>query len=147
MLQRLFRLSGLWAIALAIGCVQAATPIPIPKDIAGIWTTPDSEFRGQTLVKGRALYLDVDGSGASIAGDGQNTMGAKLVAKAYNPDTHTFSFDLLESRNVIMGTTMVYDPVKKILFSPNDPREKYERRFDEVSPETRKALGLDARMK
>ncbi|MFZ6647792.1 hypothetical protein ACO0LO_18860 [Undibacterium sp. TJN25] len=132
-------------LACAACCVQAA--VEIPAEIIGVWASPDAEFNGQALKKGRAIYLDVDSNGATIAGDGQNVMGAKLVATGYNPQTNTLSFDMVESRNIIMSAAMKYDPVKKTLYSQKDPADKYQRRFEEVQPEMRKTLGLEARSK
>ncbi|WP_394778223.1 hypothetical protein [Undibacterium sp.] len=134
--------------AVLMACAAyAQAAVEIPSDIAGVWASPDAEFKGQALMKGRAIYLDADGNGATIAGDGKNVMGAKLVATGYNPQTNTLSFDMVESRNVIMSAAMKYDPLKKTLYSQKDPAEKYQRRFEEIQPETRKVLGLEPRVK
>lgn len=135
------------AAAIAFSLIGAQAATPVPSDIAGIWTTKDSEFNGQALVKGRALYLDTDGIGASVVGNGSEVLGVKLVVTAYNKDTNTLSMEMTESRNVIVHTGMIYDPVKKLLSSKMDPTQKFERRFEEVSAQVRSSLGLETKAK
>jgi len=135
------------ATAIAFSLIGAQAATPVPRDIAGVWTTQDSEFNGQALVKGRALYLDTDGIGASVVGNGSEVLGVKLVVTAYNKDTNTLSMEMTESRNVIVHTGMIYDPVKKLLSSKMDPTQKFERRFEEVSAQERSSLGLETKAK
>src|SRR5580692_5918560 len=54
----------------------------------GIWATDGSEFRGEALIKGQGLYLDVDGIGAMVGGDGSDVLGARIVVTAYNESTN-----------------------------------------------------------
>jgi hypothetical protein len=41
----------------------SAIAVPLPDELTGIWASPSSEFRGDFLFKGDAIYLDSDGVG------------------------------------------------------------------------------------
>lgn len=143
MIKRFICIAGMAAVALAASCVQAA--VVIPKDLVGIWATPGSTFNGQALLTGQAMYIDSDGTGASIAGNGNDVLGVRFVVTAYKEASHTLHLDLTESRRVIMSTVITWDPEQKIIYSEKDPSQKFGRRFDEVSTEVRKSLGLEVR--
>ena len=98
-------------------------------------------------MKGQALYLDDDGVGGFIGGDGRDVLGVRAVLRSYNSKTHALSFDLTENGKVVQsGVTLIYDPAQKVLFSEKSPKELYRRRLEAMSPETRKALGLEAKV-
>jgi len=129
----------------SIACANAASSIP--PDLAGIWATEGSEFRGEALMKGQALYLDIDGIGASVSGDGYNVLGVRLVITSYSPSTNVLNFDMTEYGKVGASGTMTYDPTQRVIFSPKDPKQRYQRRFDGMSAEVRKSIGLEPRAK
>jgi hypothetical protein len=113
---------------------------PIPPDLVGIWATEGSEFRGQAIMKGQAIYLDTDGIGASIGGDGRAVIGVRLVVTSYDPSSHMLAIELTEHGKVMAKGTMTYDRIKKEIV---DAGRRYHRRFDAVTPELRKSIGLE----
>ena len=132
-------------VVLLIANAHAATSIP--PDVAGIWATDGSEFRGYALLKGQALYLDTDGIGASVGGDGKAVAGVRILVTSYNPNTKSLNFDLTENSNAILRSTLTYDPIQKTLFSPKDSKQRFRRRFEALSADTRKSLGLELKAK
>ncbi|WP_038484226.1 hypothetical protein [Collimonas arenae] len=126
---------------------DAIAATAIPTDLAGIWATEGTEFSGETLMKGQALYLDTDGMGASIGGDGKAVAGVQVVVTSYSPSTNSLGLDFTENGKVVISGTMTYDPIQRVIFSPTDSKQHYLRRFDALSAETRKSLGLEAREK
>lgn len=126
-------------------CANAA--IALPPNLIGTWVKPDSEFKGEALIKGAAIYLDSDGIGGFIGGNGKDVIGVRTIVTAYDPNTNTLNYDLTENGKIVFSGTMVYDPAKKILFSPKDSKETYERRLDVVPATVRKSLGLEAKTK
>jgi hypothetical protein len=131
--------------SLSLSCANAASSIP--PDLAGIWATEGSELRGGALMKGQALYLDIDGIGASVGGDGKTMIGVRVVVTSYTPSTNALNFDFTENGKVIASGAMTYDPTQKVLFSPKDSKQRYQRRFDGLSAEMRKSLGLEVKAK
>ena len=131
------------AAILALACATAAAA-PIPPDLVGIWATEGSEFKGEALWKGQALYLDIDGVGASAGGDGSDVIGVRIVVTSYNSVTNLLSFDITEYGKVVGSGTLTYELGRKTLFSPKD-RAHYHRRSNGISAEIRKGLGLEPR--
>lgn len=122
----------------------------IPSYLVGVWATEGSEFRGEALMKGQALYLDTDGVGGVIAGDGEEVLGVRIVVTSYNPITKTLYFYAAEYGKVIFSGTFTYDSTLPAIFSTKDLTQshdliqRYLRRFDGVTPEVRKSIGLEA---
>ena len=56
-------------------CASSSAAVLIPPELVGIWATDGSQFRGEALMKGSALYLDTDGIGAMVGGDGAEVLG------------------------------------------------------------------------
>lgn len=125
--------------------VQAATALP--SDLAGVWATESSEFRGEALLKGQAIYLDDDGVGGIVGGNGREVIGVRLVVTGYKPDTHTLSVNFTEGGKVIYSGILIYDQIKKILFSPQDEKQVFKRRTSVFSADARKSLGLEEKNK
>jgi hypothetical protein len=111
----------------------------------GIWATDGSEFRGEALIKGQGLYLDVDGIGAMVGGDGSDVLGARIVVTAYNESTNILNIDITENGKVLFRSNLVYDPVQKAIVSPKDQNRIYHKRLNSLSPDIRKSLGLEPR--
>ena len=111
----------------------------------GIWATDGSEFRGEALIKGQGLYLDVDGIGAMVGGDGSDVLGARIVVTAYNESTNILNIDVTENGKVLFRSSLVYDPVQKAIVSPKDQNRIYHKRLNSLSPDIRKSLGPEPR--
>lgn len=124
--------------------VAAATPLPV--ELTGIWTSSGSEMKGQVVLTGNAIYLDSDGIGAMVGGNGSDVLGVRIVVSTYDSATHTIKIDVTEKGKVVMaGATLNYDPLEKTITSPLDHNRIYHREFLEVSDMTRKSLGLEPR--
>jgi hypothetical protein len=121
-------------------CAVAAEPIP--PNLVGIWTTEGSEFRGEAIMKGDALYLDTDGIGAFVGGDGRNVMGIRIIVTSYNPSTNILTFDLTEYGKVQANGTVTYDPSKDAIFSPKD-NKRFQHRSNVMSQVIRRSIGLE----
>ena len=127
-------------VVLAACClVGQAMATSLPKGLVGVWATDNSVLEGQVLFEGEALYLGADGVGA-IAG-GAPARGVKVLA-SFEPTTGTISFDVLEHETVVGHGAAVYD-ARNASVSFGDPAHPlFHRRFEEIAPETLKALGL-----
>jgi len=133
----------LMAALLSWVCASASAGISIPSDLVGIWSTNGSEFRGEAIWNGSALYLDVDGTGAMVGGDGTDVLGVRIVVTAYSSDTHMLSIDITEQGKVIGSDTLTYDPVQQTIVSPKDQNRIYHRHLSTFSAAIRKSLGLE----
>jgi hypothetical protein len=137
-----------FATILCLFVSHAYAASAVPKELVGIWATEAAEFRGEVLWKGQAIYLDDDGVAGFVGGDGMDVMGVRAIMRSYDPKTHILSFDFTEYGKVVLsGQTCVYDPAQKVLFSEKNPRELYRRRFEAVSSEMRRSLGLEVKVK
>jgi len=132
-------------LSFSFACANAATSIPL--DLVGIWATEDSEFKGEALWKGQALYLDTDGIGVGVGGDGTHVGGFRIVLTSYSPKTNVITFDLTDNGKVVASKVLSYDPILKIIFSPTDSKQRYHRRFDGISISMRKSIGLEEKVK
>jgi len=121
----------------------AATPLP--PDLVGIWGSTNSKFKGEALVQGSAIYLDSDGIGSAIAGNGRDVLGCRVVVTGYDPEKGVLTFDYTEQGKVLFSATMIYDSTRKVLFSPTNSEESYERYADTISVNLRQSLGLEKR--
>jgi hypothetical protein len=125
--------------SIATYAAHAATPLP--PELVGVWAKTGAEFAGDALMKGTAVYLDADGVGASIAGDGTNVEGDQLTVTGYDASTHIVNVDYVENGKVVKSGSFSYNPGKKLLVSTKDAREVYERWFKSVSSETKQSFG------
>lgn len=126
-------------------CAMAATSIP--PELEGIWATNGAVFKGEALMNGQALYLDSDGTGASLGGDGKAVIGVRIAVTSYSPTTNTFAFDVTENGKVMHSGMLTYDPTRKIIFAPQDPKQTYERRYPTMSALIRRSIGLEEKAK
>ena len=133
MLRKIFALLAIWCF---VGQAMAAS---LPKGLVGVWATDASVFNDQLLLQGEALYLGPDGAGAIVGG--RPAVAVKVIA-SYEPATGTIAFDILKHEKVVGHGAAVYD-ASNLSVSFGDPTHPlFHRRFDEVLPQTLKALGL-----
>jgi len=127
-------------VALALGfLVGQAVSASLPKGLVGIWATDNSILKGQLLVEGEALYLGPDGVGAVVGGP--SAIAIKVLA-SFEQTTGTISFDILEHERVVGHGAAVYNANNASVSFGDPTHPLFHRRFEEVSPETLKALGL-----
>jgi len=132
-------LRKVFAVLAILGVVGQAMAASLPKGLVGVWATDDSVLSGQVLLAGEALYLGPDGVGAVVGG--APAKGVKVLA-SFEPTTGTISFDVLEHETVVGHGAAVFYP-RNASVSFGDPAHPlFHRRFEEVAPETLKALGL-----
>jgi len=118
---------------------------PLPPDLVGIWASPSSKFNGEALIQGSAIYLDSDGIGGAIAGNGRDVLGYRLVVTQYDLEKGVLNFDYTEQGKVLFSVTMIYDKIRKLLVSSKNSEERYERYADGISANARQSLGLEKR--
>jgi hypothetical protein len=118
----------------------------VPTELIGVWATDGTEFRGEVLFKGQALYFDTDGIGAIIGGYGGTVIGARIIIKSYSDNTLTY-YATENGKIDCEGVSLVYDPARKVLFSSKDSQQRFYRRFNKVSAEIRNSLGLEPKHK
>jgi hypothetical protein len=127
-------------VVLAVWCfVGPAMADSLPKGLVGVWATDNSVFKGQLLFEGEALYLGATGVGAIVGGP--SAIAVKVMA-SFEPGTGTISFDILERETVVGHGAAVYDAGNASVSFGDPAHPLFHRRFEQVSPETLKALGL-----
>ena len=110
----------------------------LPVHLVGIWATNKSEFHGEALLRGQALYLDTDGVGAIVGGP--PPIGVRIVA-TYDARTNRLSIKINEGGETRTGT-FTYEATRKMIV---DGGVEYHQQADDISAVTRKALGLEAK--
>jgi hypothetical protein len=133
-----YLLTGL--MFLLVATVNAGTTLP--SELSGIWATSDSQFRGDAVWKGQAIYLDTDGVGAIVGGNGSDVLGIRIVVTSYDPASNVIGFDLTENGKVLAHQTLTFDRKDHALVSPKDS-QRYYQRASQVSATVRKSLGLE----
>src|ERR1700761_214895 len=73
------------ALLLLLSTAQADTQIP--DKLVGVWTTDGSVLKGEDLVSGQALYIDIDGTGAMVNKGPKGASRSHIAISAY--DAHT----------------------------------------------------------
>jgi hypothetical protein len=131
--------SGLMFLLVAAGNAGTA----LPPELTGIWATSGSQFHDDAVWKGQAIYLDTDGVGAIVGGDGSDVLGVRIVVTSYDGASNVVGFDLTENGKVLAHQTLSFDKKDHALVSPNDSL-RYYRRATQVSAMIRKSLGLEA---
>ena len=121
---------------------SVASAAPIPADMTGIWATAQAEFRGDAVLKGDAIYLDADGVGAWIGGNGKDVLGVKIVVTSFDPVSHVLAFNMTENGKDGPAATLVYDPATHLLTSRRDDQHFALRKAGPLSVPLRRALGL-----
>ena len=130
------KLSAMLLVWCFVGQAMAA---PLPKGLVGVWATDNSVLNGQLLFEGEALYLGASGVGAIVGG--HPTIGVKVIA-SFDPTTGTIYFDILEHEKVVGRGAAVYDASNSSVSFDDPAHPLFHRRFEEIAPETLKALGL-----
>ena len=133
MLRKAFVALAVWYL---VGQAMSAS---LPKDLVGVWATDNSTLKEQLLVKGEALYLDANGVGAIVGGP---SASAIKVLASFEQTTGTISFDILEHESVVGHGAAVYNASNGSVSFGDPTHPLFHRRFEEVSRETLKALGL-----
>ena len=134
-----------WLANLLLFAVATAdAAIPLPAELTGIWATSGSQFHGEAMWKGQAIYLDSDGIGAFVGGNGADVLGVRIVVTSYDTTSHVIGFDLTEDGNVLDHGTLTFDQQVHALVSSKDS-QRYYRRANVVSAAMRKSIGLDPR--
>jgi hypothetical protein len=132
------------AAVLALFLSNANAAVPIPPDLVGVWSSDGAVFRGEAIWNGSAIYLDVDGVGAFVGGDGTDVLGVRFVITNYNAITHTLSVDLTENGKVLKSADLIYNPERHTISSPADQNRTYHKHSDSISSAMReKGLGLE----
>jgi hypothetical protein len=132
----------LFSLALLISS-GSAIAIPLPDELTGIWTTPSSEFRGNLLWKGEALYLDSDGVGAELAGDGSDVLGGRIVVLAYDQLTHVGTIQWTEYGKGGPTGDFRYEPSTHTLIFKRNGKTYQRRKGGPLTSELRKGLVLE----
>lgn len=120
-----------------------AVAAPIPEDIVGIWATVPSEFRGAAVIKGDAIYLDADGAGEWIGGNGKDVLGVRISVTSFDPATLILAFKMIEYGKDGPGGTLAYDPATHVLTSQKDGKKFARRQAGPLSVQLRRSLGLE----
>lgn len=131
------------AAVLSLVAAGASAGISLSSELVGIWATDDSVFKGEAIVNGSALYLNANGAGAMVGGNGADVLGIRIVVSTYDLTTHVLSIDLTENGKVAGSASLIYDPVQQVITSPKDQNRAYHRRMSTLSAGMRKTLGLD----
>jgi hypothetical protein len=133
---------GTWVATLLIWSIALAEP-QVPEKLLGIWTTDDSTLKGETLVSGRAIYVDIDGVGAMVLKRGSDTSVTRMMVTDYAESTHQLEVDMTERGEVTGHLTLNYDESQMALVPADNAANLYHRRALQMSPAIRQALGLE----
>lgn len=136
------RLALIVVLFFSVECTLAGTLLP--PELVGVWATEGSQFKGDALMKGQALYLDTDGTGASIGGDGKAVIGVRVVVTSFDAKVNVLAIDLMEHEKTVANASMTYDPIHHVIV---DGRQRYHRRLDKVSGEMRKSIDFEPKAK
>jgi len=133
---------GTWLAALLLWSIALAEP-QVPEKLLGIWTMDDSTLKGETLMSGRAIYLDIDGVGAMVSKRGSDTSTTRIMVTGYAESTHQLEVDLTAHGEVSGHLTLNYDESQVALVPADNAADLYHRRALQMSPVIRQALGLE----
>ena len=128
------------ALLLFFAVAQADTQIP--DKLVGVWTTDGSVLKGEQLVSGQALYIDIDGSGAMVSKGPQGSATSRIAISAYDANTQHIEVDITGGDSGSGKITLNYEPAEAAITTPEADSSIYHRRKEVVSPGIRKALGL-----
>jgi hypothetical protein len=134
----------LLATVLASFAFSVNAAVPLPRELVGVWSSDGAVFRGEAIWKGSAIYLDVDGVGGLVGGNGVDVLGVRFVVTDYDVDNHTLTVDLTEIGKAFKSIKLIYDPDKKTIVSPADNQRVYHKHSDSFSSVMReKGIGLE----
>jgi hypothetical protein len=125
-------LAGTWAVA-------SPAADAIPAHLVGVWATKNSVMRGAALFEGMALYLGADGRGGIVGGP--PPIGVQIIA-AFNHATNQLTVEMIDSGKPVQRGSFDYDPATQSIIANGPQKQSLYRRFNELSPETRRFLGL-----
>ncbi len=123
-------------------CVPAHADPQIPDKLVGVWTTDGSVLRGEELISGKALYIDVDGVGAMVSRGGKDASQSRIVVTSYNANSQHIEVDVTAG-GAVQHITLNYESAEAVITTPEDQDALYHRRREVVSPDIRKKLGLE----
>jgi hypothetical protein len=132
---------AIWLVVLAFCGLAYADP-QIPDKLVGVWTKDGSVLQGEELISGKALYIDVDGVGATVNREGKDTSLSRIVVTAYNANSQHIEVDVAAG-GVVQHITLNYESAEAVITTPQDESALYHRRQEIVSPHIRKKLGLE----
>jgi hypothetical protein len=128
------------ALLLFLTAAQADTQIP--EKLVGVWTTDGTVLKGEQLVSGDVLYIDIDGSGAMLSKGPKGTVRSRIAISAYDANTQHIEVDITGGDSGSAHITLNYEPAEAAITTPEAESSIYHRRMQVVSPEVRKSLGL-----
>jgi hypothetical protein len=127
-------------LLLFLAAAQADTQIP--DKLVGVWTTDGSVLKGEELVSGQALYIDIDGTGAMVSKGPKGTVRSRIAISAYDANTQHIEVNITEGDSGSGRITLNYEPAEAAITTPEAESSIYHRRKQVVSPDIRQALGL-----
>jgi hypothetical protein len=127
-------------LLLFLAAAQADTQIP--DKLVGVWTTDGSVLKGEALVSGQALYIDIDGTGAMVSKGPKGTLQSRIAISAYDANTQHIEVNFTGEDTSSGPITLNYEPTEGLITTPEADSSIYHRRKEVVSPDIRKALGL-----
>jgi hypothetical protein len=128
------------ALLLFLTAAQADTQIP--EKLVGVWTTDGTVLKGEQLVSGEVLYIDIDGSGAMLGKGPKGTVRSLIAISAYDANTQHIEVDITGGDSGSGHITLNYEPAEAAITTPEAESSIYHRRMQVVSPDVRKSLGL-----
>lgn len=126
----------LWSL-LALGCTPKTDVIP--ENIVGIWASKDAVLNGELLIKGQAIYLGADGTGALLFGP--PPIGVKIKA-SFNPSTSTIDYEMLENGKVVGKSAALFNVANHTIIFGKKQDQILSRRFESLTNSTKKAIGI-----
>jgi hypothetical protein len=131
-------------LLLFLAGAQADTQIP--DKLVGVWTTDGSVLKGEELVSGQALYIDIDGAGAMVSKGPKGSVRTRIAISAYDANTQHIEVNITDGDAGSGRITLNYEPAEAAITTPEAESSIYHRRKQVVSPDIRKALGLKERV-
>lgn len=131
-------------LLLFLTAAQADTQVP--DKLVGVWTTDGSVLRGEELVSGQALYIDMDGAGAMLAKGPKGSARSRIAISSYDANSQHIEVDITAGDGAPGHITLNYEPVEAAITTPEAESSVYHRHKEVVSPDIRKALGLKERV-
>lgn len=128
--------------ALVLLLTAAHADTQVPDKLVGIWTTDGSVLKGETLVSGQALYIDIDGSGAMLNKGARGTQRSLIAISSYDASTQHIDVAITAGDNASGRITLNYEPVEALITTSEADGNIYHRRRELVSPDIRRSLGL-----
>lgn len=95
------------------------------------------------MLKGDTIYLDLDGVGAWVGGNGTGALGVRIVVTSFDPSTHILTFKMTEHGKDGPTGTLVHDPRSHTLTSAPDNKKFELRKTGPLSVQLRQSLGLE----